>query len=142
MTPEAMKLRSDGARPGSWGCWIPKLRLFLPTPPMGRGTLPCCPPQRPSLPWFSSPIFLAFIRRQETQVLCSPPTSPVLPPGLWHRGDSRTLPVQSWVLRPKPGTDSSPGSIAVQGSARPLPQEADPSYPVGLVIQLHPPVPS
>lgn len=76
MTPEAMKLRSDGARSGSRGCWIPKLRLFLPTPPMGRGTLPCCPPQRPSLPWFSSPIFLAFIRDRRLKSCAPHPQAP------------------------------------------------------------------
>ena len=146
MTPEAMKLGSDGTRSGSPGCWIPKLRLFLPTPPMWRGTLPCCPPQRSYLPWFSSPSFLVFIRDRRLkscaphpQALCyllASGTKGIPGPSQFSPG-SCVHPSS-----PKPGMVASPGPIAVQGSSWPLPQEADPNYPMGMVIQLHPLVPS
>lgn len=66
MTPEAMKLGSDGARSGSQGCWIPKPGFI---PPGWWATLPCCPHQWLAPPWFSSP-FPGLYQRQETLGWC------------------------------------------------------------------------
>lgn len=54
-----------------------------------------------SLLWFSNPGVLAFIRDRSskacTPIHCKPCATSWLP---WHLGNSRSLPVQSWVLCP------------------------------------------
>lgn len=108
----------------------------------GRG--PSCPPQWPSLPRFSSPSLLAFIR-QETQVLCPLPiTSPMLPPGLpdiWGiPGPSQFSPrTRAHPSKPKARDGHLSGSVSERGSAQPLPQEADLTYPMVMMTPGHRP---
>ena len=105
-----MKLGSSGGRSGSPSYQVPKPGLSPPAPPGWQGTR-SRPPQWPSLPWFSSPNFLAFSRdRRPKSCVLHPPRVLCYLLAFLTSGESQDLPssvlglapiqAQSWVWEP------------------------------------------